>query len=71
MVGVYAITTESVYSSLTDFVGRKFAHEVSVVSIVGAAYSNIGFAATPDNIEIVDLHEAFAAGRRKAEHNLA
>ena len=69
--GVDAVAAQSVYGSLADFMGREFCHEAGLMAVVGAAYGHIGFAAAPYHIEIVDLHEARVAGRRKAKHDFA
>ena len=71
MVGVYAVTTQSVDGSLTDLVLGELGHEISIVAIVGAAYGHVGLAATPDDIKIVDLHETIVSCGGKAKHDFA
>lgn len=48
----------------------QFAYKTCLMAVVCAADGNIGLATAPDYIEIVNLHETLASGRRKAEHDL-
>ena len=51
--------------------GRKFGNEACVVTVVCAAYGDIGFSAAPYYIEVVDLYEAFVAFGRETEHDFS
>ena len=61
VVGVYTIAAQGVERGLTDLVLGKFRYEECIVAIVGAAYSYVGLAAAPDDVEVVDLDEAMAS----------
>ena len=71
MVSDDAVTTQCVYSSLPNLMCRQFAYENRLVSVVSAADSDVGLAAAPYYIKIVDLHKAVAACRREAKHDFA
>ena len=46
----------------------KLAHEICLMTVVGAANRHIGLAATPDHIKRIYLHKSVTACRRKSEH---
>lgn len=71
VIGVDTITTEGIESGLADLMLGELGHEICVMAIVGAAYGNIGLAATPDDVKVIYLHETIVPGGGKAEHNLA
>ena len=58
VVSLNAIFTKCVYSRLSDFMLRKLSYEISIVSVVGTAYSYISFATKRvlpgvDNLNII------------------
>ena len=69
-LSVYAITTESIYCNLTDFVLWQLRYEVSLMTIVSQAYSYVSLTTARDDAEWFTLNEAIVSLWRQTKHNL-
>ena len=70
-IRVHAIAAQGVEARLPNLVLGHFAHEVGLMSVIGAAYCHVGFTTTIIDVESVGLNDAALTGSREAEHNLA
>ena len=57
-VGVYAVAAHGIDGNLTDFMLRKFADKIGIVPEICQTDSDIGFASSRDDVELLRLYEA-------------